>query len=55
VHGIEVYSVGVGSKGSVLERFPNIKKKKKKKKKKKEKKSSHMSHAHFSIGFSTLN
>jgi hypothetical protein len=54
VHGIEVYFVGVGSKGSVLERFPNIKKKKKKKKEK-EKKSSHMSHANFSIGFSTLN
>jgi hypothetical protein len=25
VHGIEVYSVGVGPKGSALERFPDIK------------------------------
>jgi hypothetical protein len=31
VHGIEVYSVGVGPKGSALERFPDIKKNKIKK------------------------
>jgi hypothetical protein len=29
VHETGVYSVGVGSKGPALERFPNIKKKKK--------------------------
>jgi hypothetical protein len=44
VHGIEVYFVGVGLKGSVLERFPNIKKKKKKKKKRKKKKRAHTCH-----------
>jgi hypothetical protein len=32
MHGIGVYSVGVGSKGPTLKRFPDIKKKKKKKK-----------------------
>jgi hypothetical protein len=35
VHGIGVYSAGVGPKGPALERFLDIKKKKKKKKKKK--------------------
>jgi hypothetical protein len=37
VHGIEVYSAGVGPNGTALENFPNIKNKIKKKKEKKEK------------------